>query len=293
MRFYQIVIIIGVFVILLFLIIPDTLFRQIIYPDDQYKIQLNDYSYSLNKPKRKWELPVELTEISGLSYFDTNQLACVQDEKGILFIYDLAKSEIIKEYGFGKNADYEGVEIVNGLAYVLKSNGLIYRFVPGVEPVSKIETGLSGKNDTEGLGYSAKKNALLVACKETAGLKNEEITKARAIYIVPIDQGTPITRILLDHKSYGEALRRKGLNLKEHMPFKPSGIAEHPDSGLWFIIASVGKLLLIIRPDGTIVDAIPLRPDIFLQPEGIAFGPDGGLYISSEGKGGNGYILKF
>jgi len=52
-------------------------------------------------------------------------------------------------------------------------------------------------------------------------------------------------------------------------------------------------MLIILNPKGEIEDLIPLDPKIFRQPEGICFSPNGDLYISSEGKGKSGYILKF
>ena len=38
-------------------------------------------------------MPQNLKEISGLSFYKDNQLACVNDEKGTVFIYDLASQE--------------------------------------------------------------------------------------------------------------------------------------------------------------------------------------------------------
>ena len=38
---------------------------------------------------KKWEMPNELTEISGLSYMDEQRFACVQDELGTIFIYNI------------------------------------------------------------------------------------------------------------------------------------------------------------------------------------------------------------
>ena len=46
---------------------------------------------------KKWSMPKELTEISGLSYKDEKQFACVQDEVGKIFIYNTASSSVEKE----------------------------------------------------------------------------------------------------------------------------------------------------------------------------------------------------
>lgn len=88
-------------------------------------------------------------------------------------------------------------------------------------------------------------------------------------------------------------LEKKGLSKKKHIPFKPSGIAVHPKSNDIYIIGSVGKMMVVLNHTGEIKNLIPLNPKIFWQPEGICFSPDGDLYISSEGRGKAGYILKF
>ena len=88
-------------------------------------------------------------------------------------------------------------------------------------------------------------------------------------------------------------LENRGLSKKKHKPFKPSGIAVHPQNGYIFLISSVGKMMVILKPDGQIEDLIPLDRKVMLQPEGICFAPNGDLYISSEGRGKKGYILKF
>ena len=59
------------------------------------------------------------------------------------------------------------------------------------------------------------------------------------------------------------------------------------------MISSVGKLLVVLDRDGYILGVHALDPNLFRQPEGICFSPEGDLYISNEGRGGKGYVLKF
>jgi uncharacterized protein YjiK len=265
------------------------------YGNSSYDFANNKYIYDLRHPKMRWELPDILQEISGLSYYQKDQIACVQDENGILFVYDLHEQKIVLQEKFGEDGDYEGVEIVNGIAYVLKSNGDIYYFRPGDKKVEKIKTGLTGKNDTEGLAFQKSTSELLIACKENPGIHKEKLDKARAIYRIGIKEKSfdDKHRYLIDNVSFHKMLANKDLNKKMHTPFKPSGLAVHPETGHIFVIATVGKLLLILDAQGSIIDMIPLDPFVFLQPEGITFSPSGDLYISSEGRGGKGYILKF
>ena len=75
--------------------------------------------------------------------------------------------------------------------------------------------------------------------------------------------------------------------------FSPSGIAIHPVTGHLYIPSSVGKLLLILSPQGRVLHIEKLSKEVHAQPEGICFAADGALYISNEGKGGKGNIHRF
>jgi hypothetical protein len=75
--------------------------------------------------------------------------------------------------------------------------------------------------------------------------------------------------------------------------FKPSAAAIHPITGKLFILASIGKQLIICTPFGTVEQAFDLNPDQFPQPEGISFASNGDMYISNEGLHGKATIVKF
>ncbi len=268
------------------------------YDDSVYELNLDSNQFNLLKPKKRWELPKKLKEISGLSYFGGNKLACIQDEDAVFYVYDLNNEAIIRDDTFGKKGDYEDVEVIDDIAYVLNSNGDIYYFHienQGIGEVKKIKTDLSKHNDAEGLGFDRFTNELLIACKEDPGIKDVKIEKSRSIYSLNLNNRKLIhnPKYIVDSESYDEMLEKKGLNRKKHKPFKPSGIAIHPKTNYVFIIATVGKMMVILSPDGKIADLIPLDPGLFVQPEGICFSPEGDLYISSEGRGKKGYILKF
>ena len=268
------------------------------YQDSFYKLKIDSHTYNLKDPTQRWDLPNELEEVSGLSYYSKNHLACIQDEDGIFYIYDLKKNEIVRKDQFGKKGDYEGVEVIKDTAYVLKSNGEIFYFhlkKKGIGEVKKIKTDLSKRNDAEGLGFHEGSNELLITCKEEPGTKKVDIENSRAIYRVDLldNKFKKKPRYIIDGKSYNKMLEEKGLSKKKHKPFKPSGVAVHPKNHHIFIIGTVGKMMIILNPEGEIHDLIPLNPKIFWQPEGICFSPNGDLYISSEGRGKKGYILKF
>ncbi|MBP9790115.1 MAG: hypothetical protein KBD57_06215, partial [Bacteroidia bacterium] len=69
----------------------------------------SDFFYSLAKPDFDRSLPVELKEISGLTDVNDSQFACVQDEHGILYLYNMPSSSISKRINFGPPGDYEGL----------------------------------------------------------------------------------------------------------------------------------------------------------------------------------------
>lgn len=250
----------------------------------------DDFKYDLSKPVDRYKLPKYLEEISGLSYYGNGKIACVQDEKANIYVLSLEKEEIIDKQDFGEDADYEDVVIVKKTAYVLKNNGTIYRvkdFRKKDRKVKKYPTELKEKNDAEGMAYDSQTNALLIACKGSPSIGKENSYEGhRAIYKFDLEKKKLVTtpHFLIDLTK---------LDSFSETSFKPSGIAIHPLDGEIYIIASVGKLLIILNRDGKIKNIQELDPEIFLQPEGICFSPEGHLFISSEGKGEKGYILEF
>ncbi len=267
------------------------------YNEESYSLKLGENHYNLSKPVKRWDLPSELKEISGIACLDEHTILCIQDENGTVFSYDLIGESISRKIVFGKSGDYEDIALVNGSIYVLKSNGHLYNFAltdNDKTDVIKFSTSLSEKNDTEGLAFDALNNRLLIACKNSP-LIDAGDDKGRAVYEFDLTNNKlrekPI--IFIPKKTHKEALLEYGLDEKAHSPFQPSGIAIHPATRLVVIICSAGKIMLIIDRDGNIENLIPLDSKLFVQPEGICFGPNGELFISSEGKNGKGYILKF
>jgi uncharacterized protein YjiK len=268
------------------------------YGDESYMFLMGGRNYDLHKPAQRWDLPNELQEVSGLSFFRKNQLACIQDEDGVLYFFSTKNGEITRREQFGEKGDYEGVEILGNEAFVLKSNGKVYHFSfnnQSIGEVQQIKTHLSRKNDAEGLGFGTEMNELLIACKEDPGTDRFDEKKGRSIYKIDVAEQDfkKKPRFSIKGKAFNEMLSQKGLSRKKHKPFKPSGVAVHPTTGNVFVIASVGKMLAILNKQGELVDLIPLDPKLFRQPEGICFAPNGDLFIASEGRGDKGYILRF
>ena len=87
---------------------------------------------------QKWKLPDILEEVSAIAWIEKDRVACVQDEEGSIFIYNLKTSQLEEEIPFGKEGDYEGIATIKGDAYVLRSDGVIFKIRNSVVPILKL-----------------------------------------------------------------------------------------------------------------------------------------------------------
>lgn len=266
------------------------------------------FSYRLDQPDATFKLHNDLVEISGLSLSnDPRYLLAVNDEEGKVFFIDKKTGEIEKDEKFGKSGDYEGVEMVGDMLYAVRNSGTIV----AVENLGKEDkkdesynTALDPDNDVEGLCFDSATNRLLLACKGEAG-KGGEFRLKRAVYGFDLEKKELVEDpvFIIDREEiriFAEKLGKKVPKLIEILApdsssssFAPSGIAIHPITKDIYLISSVGKVLVILNPDGKIVHLERLDSTLFRQPEGICFEADGTMYIASEGKGGKGRLFRF
>lgn len=240
--------------------------------------------FNIDKPEIKIELSKELKEISGLSWFPDNQLAAIQDELGIVYLLDANTGSINNKIKFSLPGDFEGVEVAGSDVYAITSSGSLFSFnIYKPENVKRIKTPLSWKNDVEGLCFDKKNNQLLIACKSQASLSSDEI-KGKAVYSLSLN----------DHKlSSKPIIILKKSNLKEFVDvdkFHPSALSIDPLTNNIYILASSGKLLVVLDSKYNIITATKLSSKVYKQPEGICFSPTGDLYISNEGGDSRGNI---
>lgn len=86
----------------------------------------------------------------------------------------------------------------------------------------------------------------------------------------------------------------QGMLNDDKAEFKPSAAGINPANGKLYIVASVGKLLVVAdKNTGKPEQVFRLDPVMYNQPEGMTFAPNGDLYISNEGGEGIATILKF
>jgi len=258
------------------------------------------HKYNLRNYTQKYFLPYALEEISGLSYVSDGVLACIQDEDGKLFMFNYHDERITRSIKFWKSGDYEGIEIVGDTAYVVNSKGDLlafnYKGKEGKLNTLEIKTPLGKKNDIEGLAYDTKSDRLLMICKGESDLDNKKVD-GKAVYKFHRKKNKlsekPLFTIEKKHiKNFLEKHKDNAYEEKR-INFRPSGIALHPIDDNFYVIASIGKLMLVVNRKGEILASYPIAPSILGQPEGICFAPNGDLFLASEGEGDKGYILRF
>lgn len=260
--------------------------------------------YNLKRPDEVFPLSAALREISGLTILNDRHLGAVEDENADLYILDKRTGEEVATVDFGKKGDYEGVESVGSTVFVLRSDGNIYRFInDGDDKVDadKWETGLSRRNDTEGLAFDPATGRLLIACKEYPG---DDLDGYRAIYSVRADEEekvqAPEYTINMEEieaalpgsrvEAWLRSFLRRALDVAD---FKPSAVAVHPATNRIWVLSSVFKSVAVLDRDGDIVAVHKLDPSTLRQPEGLAIDADGTVYIASEGAGGTARLAVF
>ena len=247
------------------------------------------FPYNLTEPDHMHYLPDELEEVSGLTYFSPNRIAALNDEHGRMYVYDTRVQKIVHKVRFEGDGDFEGIEKVGNYIYAIKSNGKLYRFnldMTGV--VEELDDPFSSQNNIEGLGYDQEGNRLLVALKGESDIKGVKV-KGKAVYAFNLEndrfQKTPAYTLRDSdvEKVFGSKKTK----------IRPSGVAVHPVSGEIYLLASTGRSLIVFHRDGRPKYLLPLKRNLFPQPEGITFSPMGDLFISNEREGEGGTLLHF
>ncbi|CAN5539462.1 hypothetical protein BH10BAC1_BH10BAC1_17320 [soil metagenome] len=263
--------------------------------------------YQLSAPEKSYILPTELNEISGITILNDKEIACVQDELGMVYIYNLDSSNITKKYQTNLVGDYEGIALVENTIYLLRSDGVLVEYPDFKSPNLKIkeyDLNLPSSNN-EGLCYDAKNDRLLIAAKIKAG-KGKDKKETRNIYSFNLKtkkpNNSPILKLNIEDIE-AEAIKKNiaipyKINKKtgekvNTFNFRPSEIAIHPINKHIYVLSSTDKLLLTINKEGEIKNLMALDPILFNKPEGLAFLPDGTMLISNEAKKEKPTLLTF
>ncbi|WP_224995854.1 hypothetical protein [Cesiribacter sp. SM1] len=262
-----------------------------------------EFPYTLSKADTTFILPDKLKELSGMEYISNSMVACIQDENGIVFMFDVSQGRLVKEIHWGEDGDYEGVAGTDAVLYILESGGGLYKltnFNTDEKPqVQSLESSLDDC-DAEGLALLPDMSGLLIACKQGSyGVRNiwSFNLNTQALAAEPYLQ---IHQKALEDKLTDSGLDKISLGVRKLLDAQgesgilaPSGIAVHPDTRDLYILSSASKLMAVIGSNGVVKHIQELPVSLFLQPESITFLPNGDMLIGNEGQGGDPTIMLF
>lgn len=246
--------------------------------------------YDLTKPE-KFSLPTDLHEISGLTFnWQSDTILAVEDENGSIYRFVYGQEDLILSK-FAKKGDYEGIALNKDYIIVLRSDGSLFTIAQkdlGAANISAVKEwkDLIPKEEYESIAYDPENGLIYVLCKKCSLDSKKQQT---SVYIFELSAEGKI-------KLKGNtSIELKQIPELKNKDFRPSALAKNPNTGEWYILSSINKLLVISDKNWKIKSTYPLDPGLFNQPEGIAFDSDNNLYISNEGGelGNNGNIIRF
>ncbi|PUZ22160.1 SdiA-regulated [Chitinophaga costaii] len=237
-------------------------------------------TYDLAHPQR-FRVRESMQEISGLVFYqDEQHFIGENDEEGRLYMMDIRADKRYQHWKFAKSGDYEDVLFTGKDWVVLKSDGSLYvvkdMFTDSTSSMAyEFPAEQAGQHEFEAAYYDPRTNHIVVLCKNC--IEDKHLQRSSAYQF---DMAT----LQYDKKPVysldGKAVQDK---VKEDIKrIRPSAAAIHPIEKRLYILASVNHLLIIASLDGKIEEVYPLRHTIYNQPEGLAFAPNGDMYISNE-----------
>lgn len=267
------------------------------------------FPYDIKQPVFATILPDTLREISGMTYFDSTTIACIQDENGILFFYDLKSNQLKNQQRFHLDGDYEGIAKLHDTLYVLRSDGALFEAI--LLPHGKIKLNVHKTNipmnNYEGLCYDPNLHRLLIAGKGKAG-KGTELKDKRWVYEFDLTQKHITSKPVIEFNvqdinqklnQFNSSNERKVPNAKHkskatnYIKFRTSAICIHPISNKLYLLSAADHMLFVFGMNGEMEHAVGLDPILFNKPEGLTFMPNGNMFISNEGQDKKPTLLQF
>lgn len=268
----------------------------------------NKSGYALSSPDARYILPDSLNEISGIAIIDHTNFACVQDEKGIIFIYDPSLVRIKHQYPFNMDGDYEGICLAGETIYILRSDGVLLEmenYTSDHAAFTIYQTGIPAINN-EGLCYDELNNRLLIACKSSINKEEKEYKDKRMVYAFDLKTKSLLKKpvYVFDVEEIKQFAKDLNLDLPKRetkkeghkeiiLKYRPSAIGIHPVTKNMYILSAVDHLLFIFHPDGKLLDIEQLDEKLFNKSEGIAFYPNGDMLITNEAQEKHPTLLYF
>lgn len=246
--------------------------------------------YDLQHPARVIALPPALVEVSGVAAWDSNTVVLHNDEDGVLYLVRTTDGRIVRQVQLGpriRHGDFEDLTLLGHHGYLAKSNGTLLEFTlddtSSSVPCRKYTGGLGGFCEVESLAPALTGSGLVVACKHVKGIRRPgALTLLRWAPRTLYDLH-PVIRVP------GSAFGGAG----EAHRFAASGMTRTPDASGWIVLDGPHARIVELSGDGRVIALEPLRRDLLPQAEGVAFGVDGSLYLTSEGRGGPGVLAVY
>lgn len=234
-----------------------------------------------------------LNEVSGIYYYDQpddSALLAVVDSKRQVFKLQMKAPEL-KDYTekiLPSNGDAEDIVKVDSSVFVLLSRGIILEIPDKARDTAGVKTytlKIPGPNDFETLYYDPSIESLIMMCKACEHERKKGIRTAYRFDLA--------TRAFDSTEFYSiEKEDVKAMLQDANAKFDPSAAAIHPINKRLYILSSAGNLLVITDNRGAVMNAFHLSPDDFPQAEGIAFAPNGDMFITNEKKHGEPTLLR-
>jgi uncharacterized protein YjiK len=236
-------------------------------------------SYDFERPAASFEMPGRLDEISGLAITADGRLFGHNDERGTVHEIDRLSGQVGKRFSVGDppfDGDFEALAIVGERFFLVTSVGLLYEFREvgdrETAPHRVTDLGTGGSCEVEGLDHDPRDDVLLAACKAASPERGYLV-----VHRFPMDPSRPRPAPLWIERSQLHAFGVPA-------DFRPSSVAVSP-AGTLVLASAAPEALIEVDRAGRVIFGVDLPGRRHPQPEGLAFGPDGTLYISDEQNG--------
>jgi hypothetical protein len=247
--------------------------------------------YDLARPASHVLLPPELREISGLAAWNARYLIAHNDERSRLYLVRIADGRVARTIDVGRTGglagDYEEVLRDGHRGYLLRSDGSILEFVlddtSAVIPARKYAALQGTGCEFESLALDVVGPTLVAVCKHERGRASKE-----GMLVLRWDpSGTDPPRVAFRVPWSALASGRGAPR------FTASAMSRTPDGRSWLVIDGHDGRIAELARDGAVIAVRTIPQDLLPQAEGITFGRNETLYLSSEGGRGPGVLAAF
>lgn len=242
--------------------------------------------FNLEAPDKKFVVPEVLHEISGIAAVNDSIIACIADEKGTVYFFNLNTIAVDHKLKFADKGDFEDLTIYQNTLYVLDSKGVVWtiqNYLSDNPQVTSTELGIEEPFELEGL--CQRDDTLFIAAKYYHNKKRDQ---AGLLPVWRLNAGMKAGDPLFNVSDFIESTRE---NIA--VPFHTSALLFDESLQQWFCLSTHTKAFIQCDYRGNILKIQALSEKEFSQPEGLCFTKNGDLLISNEGRDGAGNILLF